>query len=251
MVFILGEWLDDGIDTWLFVSMRLMSEGIDEKGLKFILYLYAEWGVKVRRTRIDRNLKISRKTIEETEIFISQSLDDMITGRKDDSSKNTYSKLLGRDSEFSSPVIAMNSSNSEKISSSRGVPSIEEVNIKDHSFNSNSKIELFLFNSNNCISSVKKGSSQDERKFAIFFNFENNEISRNGLRVLRDTFAYKEYGIRLMLAPRSAKALHEKVLKLHGIRKLPESSSFGGTLFWIIVELSSLKKAAEICSNLC
>nr|GEZ17355.1 hypothetical protein [Tanacetum cinerariifolium] len=53
-----------------------------------------------------------------------------------------------------------------------------------------------------------------------------------GLRVLRDSFAYKEYGIRLMLAPRSAKALHEKVLlKLHGIRKLYGSLSFDGTLF--------------------
>ncbi|GJV42011.1 hypothetical protein Tco_1420451 [Tanacetum coccineum] len=50
-----------------------------------------------------------------------------------------------------------------------------------------------------------------------------------------------------MLAPRSAKALQEKVLlKLHGIRKLSRSSSLGGTLFWIIAELSSLKKAAEI-----
>nr|GEW18625.1 hypothetical protein [Tanacetum cinerariifolium] len=45
-----------------------------------------------------------------------------------------------------------------------------------------------------------------------------------GLSVSRDNFMYKEYGIRLMLAPRSAKALHEKaLLKLHGIRKLPES----------------------------
>ncbi|GJY23900.1 hypothetical protein Tco_0397558 [Tanacetum coccineum] len=34
-----------------------------------------------------------------------------------------------------------------------------------------------------------------------------------------------------MLAPRSAKALHEKaLLKLHGMRKLPGSPSFGGTL---------------------
>ncbi|GKF90531.1 hypothetical protein Tco_0274232 [Tanacetum coccineum] len=84
-----------------------------------------------------------------------------------------------------------------------------------------------------------------------------NDLSANltlnlvGLRVSRDSFAYKEYGIRLMLAPRSAKALQEKVLlKLHGIRKLPGSLSFGGTLFWIIVELSSLKKAAKICSIL-
>ncbi|GKD06375.1 hypothetical protein Tco_1181349 [Tanacetum coccineum] len=83
-----------------------------------------------------------------------------------------------------------------------------------------------------------------------------NDLSANltlilvGLRVSRDSFAYKEYGIRLMLAPRSAKALQENVLKLHGIRKLPGSPSFGGTLFWIIDELSSLKKAAEICSIL-
>nr|GEW32496.1 reverse transcriptase domain-containing protein [Tanacetum cinerariifolium] len=43
-----------------------------------------------------------------------------------------------------------------------------------------------------------------------------NDLSTNltfilvGLRVLRDSFTYKEYGIRLMLAPRSAKALQEK-----------------------------------------
>nr|GEU94156.1 hypothetical protein [Tanacetum cinerariifolium] len=149
------------------------------------------------------------------------SLDDMITGRKDGSSRNTYSKLSGR--------------------------GLSSRSIGDHSFDPNSKIELFLFNLNNRISSVKKGSSQDEGNFDIFFHFENNEISRKGLRVSRDSFAYKEYGIRLMLAPRSAKALQEKVLlKLHGIRKLPGSPSLGGTLFWIIVELSSLKKAAEI-----
>ncbi|GJY75948.1 hypothetical protein Tco_0481064 [Tanacetum coccineum] len=61
-----------------------------------------------------------------------------------------------------------------------------------------------------------------------------NDLSANltlilvGLRVLRDNLAYSEYGIRLMLAPRSAKALQEKVLlKLHGIRKLPGSPSLG------------------------
>ncbi|GJZ59714.1 hypothetical protein Tco_0615530 [Tanacetum coccineum] len=73
-----------------------------------------------------------------------------------------------------------------------------------------------------------------------------------GLRVLRDNLAYREYGIRLMLALRSAKASHEKTLfKLHGMRKLPGSPSFGRTLFWIKAELSSLKKAAKICSSLC
>ncbi|GJV17790.1 hypothetical protein Tco_1363113 [Tanacetum coccineum] len=127
------------------------------------------------------------------------------------------------------------------------------VDIKDHSFSSNSKIELFLFNSNNCISSVKKGSSQDERNFAIF-HFENNEIDRKGLRVSRDSFAYKEYGIRLMLALRSARALHEKVLKLHGIRKLPWSPSFGGTLFWIILGIpakTSTRGVEDIGSLVC
>nr|GEY48986.1 ribonuclease H-like domain-containing protein [Tanacetum cinerariifolium] len=125
-------------------------------------------------------------------------------------------------------AIAMNFSNSAKISSSRMVPSMEwrnllpssrrAVDIKDHSFSPNSKIELFLFTSNYCISSVKKGSSRDERKFAIFFHFENNKIGRKGLIVLRDSFAYKEYGIRLMLAPRMA--------ELSSIRKAAKMLGF-------------------------
>ncbi|GKA17502.1 hypothetical protein Tco_0697339 [Tanacetum coccineum] len=59
-----------------------------------------------------------------------------------------------------------------------------------------------------------------------------NDLSANltlilvGLRISSDNLAYSEYGIRLMLAPRSAKALQEKVLlKLHGIRKLLGSLS--------------------------
>ncbi|GKC85512.1 hypothetical protein Tco_1141229, partial [Tanacetum coccineum] len=62
--------------------------------------------------------------------------------------------------------------------------------------------------------------------------FQDNEIYGKDLRVLRDSFAYSEYDMRLMLAPMSARALHEKaLLKVHGIRKLPGSPSFGGTLF--------------------
>nr|GEV90600.1 putative reverse transcriptase domain-containing protein [Tanacetum cinerariifolium] len=76
------------------------------------------------------------------------------------------------------------------------------IDIENHSFSSNSKVELFLFNSNNCISSMKKGSSQNEGNFTIFFHFENNKISRKGLRVLRDNLAYSEYDMRLILAPR-------------------------------------------------
>ncbi|GJW41961.1 hypothetical protein Tco_0070760 [Tanacetum coccineum] len=66
-------------------------------------------------------------------LFLAESLDDMIIGRKDGSSRYTYSKLSGRglssrsvgESEFSSAVVAMNSLNSENISSSRRVPSIK------------------------------------------------------------------------------------------------------------------------------
>ncbi|GKE83382.1 hypothetical protein Tco_1557124, partial [Tanacetum coccineum] len=115
---------------------------------------------------------------------------------------------------------------------------------------------------NHCIDSVKKRSSQDKGHFIVFFHFENNKIGKKvnlptsmsifsaiptgywndrltnitlilvGLRVSIDNFAYKEYGMRLMLAPRSAKAFHEKaLLKLHGIRKLSGSPSLSGTLF--------------------
>ncbi|GJX25304.1 hypothetical protein Tco_0231600 [Tanacetum coccineum] len=64
-----------------------------------------------------------------------------------------------------------------------------------------------------------------------------------GLRFSRDNLAYSEYGMRLMLAPRSAKAFQEKVLlKLHGIRKLPRSPSLSETLYWIIAELHCLRK---------
>nr|GEW55835.1 putative reverse transcriptase domain-containing protein [Tanacetum cinerariifolium] len=63
---------------------------------------------------------------------------------------------------------------------------------------------------------------------------------------VRAIFAYIEYGIKVMLVPRSAKALQENVLpKVQGTRKRSRSLSLGGTLFWIIAELSSL------CSSLC
>nr|GEV31925.1 DNA/RNA polymerases superfamily protein [Tanacetum cinerariifolium] len=62
------------------------------------------------------------------------------------------------------------------------------------------------------------------------------QFQLRGLRVSRDNFAYKEYGMRLMLAPRSAKALQEKaLLKLHGIRKLP-----GASIQAIILSVSKL-----------
>nr|GFB69664.1 hypothetical protein [Tanacetum cinerariifolium] len=106
------------------------------------------------------------------------------------------------------------------------------IDVKDHSFSFNSETDLLLFNSNYYIGNVKKRSSYDKGNFTVFFHFENNEISKEGLRVSRDNFAYKEYGMKFMLAPSSARALHEKaLLKLHGMRKLTGSPRFGGTLF--------------------
>nr|GEY60354.1 reverse transcriptase [Tanacetum cinerariifolium] len=77
-----------------------------------------------------------------------------------------------------------------------------------------------------------------------------NDMSANltlilvGLRVSRDSFAYKEYDIRLMLAPRSAKALQEKVLlKLHGIRKLHGQTTMRITTSYLslMIEYSPLQ----------
>nr|GEU83357.1 hypothetical protein [Tanacetum cinerariifolium] len=123
---------------------------------------------------------------------IVKSLDDMIIGRKDGSSRTTYSKLSARglssrsvgDSKFSSKVIAMNALNLEKISSSRRVPSMELRILLPSSrraSKSSSKI-LSITSILKQVSSldVKKRSSQDERNFAIFFHFEDNEIGRKG-----------------------------------------------------------------------
>nr|GEV30516.1 hypothetical protein [Tanacetum cinerariifolium] len=133
---------------------------------------------------------------------------------------NGSSSVSDSYSKFSSETIAINLSNSEKISSSIRVPLMEWkilLPLSKRASKSSSKITSILKNVSS-FDSVKKRSSQDEGNFAIFFHFENNEISRKSLRVSRDSFSYKEYGIRLMLAPRSIKALQEKVLlKLHGI----------------------------------
>nr|GEV24734.1 hypothetical protein [Tanacetum cinerariifolium] len=55
---------------------------------------------------------------------------------------------------------------------------VKGVDIKDHSFSPNSKIKWLLFDSNHCIYSVKKRSSQDKGNFTFFFHFENNKICK-------------------------------------------------------------------------
>ncbi|GKF24538.1 hypothetical protein Tco_0076860 [Tanacetum coccineum] len=136
---------------------------------------------------------------------------------------NGGSSVSDSDSKFSSAFNSMNSSNSAKSFSSRMVPSMEwRISLPSSRRASKSSSKI----------SVKKRSSKDNGNFTVLFHFENNKINREGLSVSRDNFEYKEYGMRLMLALRSAKALHEKaLLKLLGMRKLLLSPSFGGTLF--------------------
>nr|GEU69272.1 hypothetical protein [Tanacetum cinerariifolium] len=63
-----------------------------------------------------------------------------------------------------------------------------------------------------------------------------------GLRALRDNFAYREYGMRLILALRSDKALQEKVLlKVHRMRKLPGSPNFTTVSGIVLPDLESGK----------
>ncbi|GKD73273.1 hypothetical protein Tco_1331555 [Tanacetum coccineum] len=51
-------------------------------------------------------------------------------------------------------------------------------------------------------------------------------------KVFPESEEYNEYGIRLMLAPRSAKARYSTDPAMaHGIKKLPGSPSVGGSLF--------------------
>nr|GEW87524.1 hypothetical protein [Tanacetum cinerariifolium] len=118
-------------------------------------------------------------------LFSSESSEDMITEEKR-VLPIIHILVSDSDSEFSSAVIAMNSSNLAKSFSLRMVPSIEwrislpSVDIKDHSFGPNSKIELLLFNSNYCIDCVKKRSFHDKGNSTVFFHFENNKIGKKG-----------------------------------------------------------------------
>ncbi|GJS77458.1 hypothetical protein Tco_0727339 [Tanacetum coccineum] len=131
--------------------------------------------------------------------FRKECWDEMITGRKEGSSKNAYSRkglLRIRVTLLSSSI-------------SRIMKSTGKVNFP-------TLTSMF--------STIQKGYCKDRST--------NLTLILVDLKVLKDNFAYKKYGIRLMLAPRSAKALQEKVLlKVHGIRKLSGSLSLGGTLF--------------------
>nr|GEV89965.1 hypothetical protein [Tanacetum cinerariifolium] len=69
------------------------------------------------------------------------------------------------------------------------------------------------------------------RKFSI--SIESKTVSTSNLRFKSSKGEFHVKGIwhKVMLAPRSAKVLHEKaLLKLHGMRILLGSPSFGGTL---------------------
>ncbi|GJY37135.1 hypothetical protein Tco_0422513 [Tanacetum coccineum] len=64
-----------------------------------------------------------------------------------------------------------------------------------------------------------------------FFVFHLDD-SITGFKVFPESEAYSEYGIRLMLAPRSAKVRYSTDRAMvHGIKKLIRSPSLGGSLF--------------------
>ncbi|GJX30142.1 hypothetical protein Tco_0238221 [Tanacetum coccineum] len=119
-------------------------------------------------------------------------------------------RILG--SIFSSIFIAINSSNSTKSSSSRGVPLIEIGLFKIRG-------TLMSFSISRITKSTKKVNLPTSTSmFSVIPTEYCNDRSGNctlilvGLTVSRDSFGDREYGIRLMLTLRSAKALEEKVL---------------------------------------
>ncbi|GJT85772.1 hypothetical protein Tco_1067489 [Tanacetum coccineum] len=72
---------------------------------------------------------------------------------------------------------------------------------------------------------------------------------KSGL-VRRETTFHTEYGIRLMLAPRSAKALHVLIPEnSHGIRNRPGSPSFFGNLLRMTAEQFSFNGVLAISLN--
>ncbi|GJT16632.1 hypothetical protein Tco_0875338 [Tanacetum coccineum] len=165
----------------------------------------------------------------------------------------------------------MNSSNSAKSSTSRGVPLIESVLIVESiekiiRSDPTPRLSCFLFTRITAFVVCRKGLPKirgtllsssilrimkSTRKvnlptstsiFSVIPTGYWNDRSANrtliwvGLRVSRVKFAYREYDIRLMLAQRSAKTLQEKVLlKVQGIRKLPGSLSLGATVGSFII----------------
>ncbi|GKF87857.1 hypothetical protein Tco_0258734, partial [Tanacetum coccineum] len=65
----------------------------------------------------------------------------------------------------------------------------------------------------------------------------SSSIMQVGVSSGRERSSQTEYGIRLMLAPRSAKALHVLIPEnSHGIRNRPWSPSFFGNLFRMTAE---------------
>nr|GFC04915.1 hypothetical protein [Tanacetum cinerariifolium] len=161
---------------------------------------------------------------------------------------NGDSSVSDSDSEFSSAVIAMNSSNLAKSFSSRMVPLMEwriSLPSSRRALKTSSKISSMtsilkhvspfekglpkirgtLLSSS--ISRITKsaGNVNLPTSTSIFSaiptEYWNDRSAKLtiilvGLRVSKNNFAYKEYVMRFILAPRSAKALHEKAfLKLH------------------------------------
>ncbi|GJY63421.1 hypothetical protein Tco_0464881 [Tanacetum coccineum] len=78
----------------------------------------------------------------------------------------------------------------------------------------------------------------------------NSSVMQVGVSSGRERVFQTEYGIRLMLAPRSSKALHVLIPEnSHGIRNRPGSPSFFGNLFRMTAEQFSFNGVLAISLN--
>nr|GFD00933.1 hypothetical protein [Tanacetum cinerariifolium] len=69
----------------------------------------------------------------------------------------------------------------------------------------------------------------------------SSRVIRVKISSRKPNFFQIESGIKLMLAPKSARALHLSSLKPHGMRNFPESPSFLGNFLRITAEQFSLR----------
>ncbi|GJR99202.1 hypothetical protein Tco_0315711 [Tanacetum coccineum] len=85
----------------------------------------------------------------------------------------------------------------------------------------------------------------------MFERSASSSIMQVGVSSRRERSFQTKYGIRLMLAPRSAKALHALIPEIsHGMRNRPGSPSFLGKLFRMTARHILGQKSLAIFSQL-
>ncbi|GJV82512.1 hypothetical protein Tco_1522410 [Tanacetum coccineum] len=148
---------------------------------------------------------------------------------------------LIQESEFPS-VIAEIHQIQLKNSSSDGFPSIGiKIDIENHSFSSNSKL-VVLYNYELLESAVcKKGSSENEELYNIFFISRNTKSAGKVLRLSRDNLDIAKYGHKVYASPRSPSLGGNFVLDHYEL--FVRFNDSGGDLFdsYVLLLLSSLR----------